>query len=192
MDKNIYDLRLVRSDESIFLKEINSKNDISKEDKCDGYLVNCNGDEKESRRIVESLRNKGKIIAIMGYDNVYNRRILETFVINYLVSPEKYEKNDNLKQKDSGINHVLAKIAKQKNISIVIDFSDLKECNPLELSTRLSRIIQNIKICRKTNTKINIATFAKNKKEFVKKKDLQEFMLSIGASTKQAKESVEY
>jgi RNase P/RNase MRP subunit p30 len=186
MDKK--DLRLIKSEDGIFLKKIKCKNDLS--DDCDGYIIDCNGNEKEVRKITDSIRDKNKIIAIEGYDNNFNRRILEKFSINYIVSPEKNMKSDNLKQRDSGINHVLSKIAKQKNVSIVINFSELKNSDMLEQISRISRIIQNIKICRKTGTKINIATFAKNKDEFVSDKDLQNFMLSINSSTQQAKESV--
>ncbi len=186
------DIKLLKYPNNIFLKEIKSKKDINLLDECDGYLIDTSGNELEVRKIIDSLRRKGKIIAVVGHNNHFNRRVLETMPVRYLVSPEKYLKQDNLKQRDSGLNHVLAKIAKQKNISIMLDFTDLKKLRPFELSNRIGRISQNLRICRKTNTKINIATFAKSQKDFIAPKELFEFMLSIGASTKQAKESIEY
>ena len=186
------DMCLIKNESAYFLKKVSVKKEISDNEIFDGYLIDCQGNENEVRRITESLRRKNKIIAVVGYDNHFNRRVLETMSINYLVSPEKYPKYDTLKQRDSGINHVLAKIAKQKNISIVIDFSDIKKLEPFSQSIRISRISQNIKVCRKTKTKINIATFATNKKEINSSKELQEFMLSIGSSTIQSKESTKY
>ncbi len=184
------DLRLIQDNNSYFLKKILSKGEILKEDIYDGYLIDTNGDEKELRKIIDLLRKKNKIIAIIGGDNLFNRRVLETMPINYLISPEKGLKFDNLKQKDSGINHVLAKIAKQKNISIVIDFCDLKKLDDFDLSIRIARISQNLRVCQKIGTSIKIATFAEHKKDFCSTKELQEFMISIGASTKQAVDAV--
>ena len=186
------DLTLLEANNSYYLKPISRKADITKQDDCDGYLINTQGDEKEARKIVDVLKRKDRILAIVGSDNIFNRRVLETLKINYLVSPEKEDKKDNLKQRDSGLNHVTAKIAKEKKISIIINFSELKELKPKQLVIRLERIIQNIKICRRVNAQIKIATFANNKQELVDSKTLQEFMISLGASTQQAKEATRF
>ncbi len=183
-------LTLFKTQNSIHLKQISKKSEIIKQEDCDGYLVDTSGDEKEARSIIESLKQKNKIVALMGGNNVFNRRALETLKINYLVSPEKDKKQDTLKQRDSGINHVTAKIAKEKNIGLVINFSELKKLQSKQLSIRLERIIQNIKISRRTSSPIKVATFAKNETELVDNKILQEFMISLGASTKQAKEAI--
>lgn len=184
------DIRLTKSKDTLYFKEIKTKKEI--EDEYDGFLINCDGNEAETRKIVDFLRKKNKLIAVAGYDNQFNRRIIETMQINYLVSPEKYIKNDTLKQRDSGLNHVLAKTAKQKNIEIIINFTELKELDQKTQSIRIARITQNLKICRKAKAKIKIATFAKNKKDFCTTKELQEFMISIGSSTNQSKESTNF
>ncbi len=186
------DITLYKTNSTIYLKQIYKKSDILKEDETDGYLIDTFGDEKEARRIIESLKSKNKIIALIGKDNIFNRRVLETLKINYLVSSEKYEKRDTIKQRDSGINHVTAKIAKEKNIVLLIDFLDLQRTKDKQLALRLERIIQNIKICKKTNTEIKIATLSKNKKDKIDLNILQDFMIGLGASTKQAKNSIQF
>lgn len=175
------DITLFKSPETIFLKKISSKDEISLDS--DGFLLETS--EKESRRIIDSLKGKGKIIAVLGKDDVYNRRALETLKINYLVSPELTSGKDTLKQRDSGLNHVTAKIARDKGIEILIDFTDLSKLKGKEKSRRLARIIQNIKICRRTKTNLKIVTFARNKSQLRDKIQLESFLYSLGMSSQQ-------
>ena len=183
------DLTLYKEKDSIFLKKITSIKELTP---ADGYLIDTNGNEKETRKIIDSLRKQKPIIAIQGYDNTFNRRVLETMKINYLISPEKILKKDNLKQRDSGINHVTAKIAQKNNISLIIDINEIKKFKPKEKSINLSRIIQNIKICRKAKSQIKIASLAKNKTELISKRDRQAFLFTLGASSEQVKNSTQF
>ena len=165
------------------LKKISSKSGISGKDKIDCYIIDA--DEKTARSITASLKQKnfkGKI-AVMGRDDNFNRRALETLNISYLISPEKNHYRDTLKQRDSGLNHVLAKIARQNSIEIIIDFADVNSIDSKkQKALRLSRIIQNIKICRKAGCNIKIWDFT-NKAD---KKQLQSFGFSLGMSSQQA------
>lgn len=187
----IEDINLCKTNNSYYLVKIKSKEEL-KNYECDGFLIDTNSNEKETRRILDSIRKTKKIIVIVGGDNIYNRRVLETMNINYLVSPEKTDKKDNLKQRDSGFNHVLAKIAKKKNISILINFNEIKSLSDKEQINVIQRLIQNIKICRKSFCNIKIASFAKNSSEILTPLQRQEFLISLGASTKQAKEAVKF
>ena len=186
---------------ALALKSVNSKKDIQSDEKYDGYLIESS--EKETRRILETIKSKKqkKIIAVIGQDDEFNRRILETCNIDYLVSPEnsKFHHKDGLKQRDSGLNHVLAKIANEKGIAIVINFSEISEStdekNMLEKKARalvLARIIQNIKLCRKAKCKIKIATFAKTKTQLRTPNELKAFAFSLGMSSQQVKQSTEF
>jgi len=158
------------------LKKIKSKKEIS--DKENGYLIDAN--EKEVRRIIDALKGKEKIIAVLGRDDEFNRRMLEKTKIDYLVSPERRHVKDSLKQRDSGLNHVLAKIAKEKGIGVIIDFSSLMKMEKMERAKTISRIIQNVKICRRAGCKIKILGDEKAGKSF---------LYSIGASSQQVKNS---
>ena len=163
---------------------IKSKNEIS--GKVDGYLIDA--DEKVARGIVASLKNKkfsGKI-AVFGRDDNFNRRALETLKIDYLVSPELGERKDTLKQRDSGLNHVLAKIAKTNKIVIVIDFVDVNKLKGKAKALRLARVIQNIKICRRAKCKMEIWDLSGKGNE----KALKAFGFSLGMSSQQVKEAV--
>lgn len=187
------------------ITKISSKDDLTKKinevESAELILVDTLCNEKEARRILDVLKQKSRQnpkiktakIAIIGGENSFNRRVLETLKINFLVSPEReipekrIFKKDTLKQRDSGLNHVLAKIAKEKNISITIDFNEIKNIKDKKAKAlRLSRIIQNIKICRKAKCKILIIDF-ENK---TPKKELEAFGFSLGMSSQQVRKGV--
>lgn len=184
------DINLFKTFDSVFLKKITSKDQLKKDDSCDGYLLSTS--ENEARRIIDSLKGSKKVIALIGKDDSFNRRAIETLRIKYLVSPEAECLKDTLKQRDSGLNHVVAKEAVRKGIEIVFDLSRLKKVFGKEKSAVLSSMIQNVKICRKAKCLIKIASFGKDSSEVVDEKSRRAFGVSLGMSSVQAAESVKF
>lgn len=183
------DINLFKKENSIYLKEIRTKSEIKDSDDCDGYFLKTS--EKEARRIIDSLKNKKKIIAIEGSPEI-NRRAIETLKINYLINPQSGTRKDSLKQRDSGLNNYLAKEAKRKKIKIVIGLDFIKNTEKKEKSRIISRIIQNIKICRKAGCEIKIASLGTNEKETYDKKQRQSIGYSWGMDSKQVKKCCEF
>lgn len=128
---------------------------------------------------------KKKQIVIKAQNIEFNRKILEYGRFQILLSPELSQdiKKDGLKQINSGLNHVLAKIAAKNNIAIGIDIQDLSQKEKKQKAIIMSKIKQNIKVCRKANCKLALLNYKD-------KKDAFEFLISLGASTKQAKEAI--
>ncbi|MDP4039181.1 MAG: hypothetical protein Q8P57_01200 [Candidatus Pacearchaeota archaeon] len=126
--------------------------------------------------------NDNKQIVVQAQDDNFNRKILEYGKFQVLLSPEKGERKNKLRQIDSGLNHVLAKIAKKNNIAIGIDFKEIKKLPKKEKAQRLAKIIQNIKICRKTKTKLALQN----------RKENSLLILTLGASTQQIKEAIDF
>lgn len=89
-----------------------------------------------------------------------------------------------MKQRDSGLNEILAKLAKQNNIQIAINLKDIQKLIPPQKAIILARIKQNIQLCKRTKTKIIIID-----KEKFTKQDIMSFMQTLGASTSQAKQA---
>ncbi len=186
------DITLFKNSESLFFKKIRKKEDITDFD-CDGFLIEA--EEKECRRTIEFIKSKNKQtkIAVVGIDDEFNRRAVETLKINYLVSPEINWQNDSLKQRSSGINQVVAKIAKSKNIAFVIDISLINgQGDGKNKAILVSRIIQNIKICRKIKCDLKIASFAKNIGELIDEKQATSIGFSLGMSSQQTKECFKF
>lgn len=140
---------------------------------------------QEARKAIDkaiALKKRKKII-IEARDEDFNRKILENKKVNILLNPG-IQGQDRLKQRDSGLNEVLCKIAQDNNIKIAFDIKNIMEKQGKERAISLSRLIQNIMLCKKAGTGI----------EFIGKydrRDLFSLLLTLGASTSQAKKAIQ-
>lgn len=137
-------------------------------------LIRENDFQKARKKIKES---KEKRIFSSNNDEL-NRKILEKEKIDVLLLNQNQRK-DRMKQRDSGLNHVLAKIAKKKCVTIGINLDEIIDSNPKEKTEILSRIRQNIKICNKNKLKMEFIS-QKNKRDV---RDLKSLGLSLGMPT---------
>lgn len=119
---------------------------------------------------------------ILAQDDIFNRKILEYGKFDILLSIEKGSRKNKIRQEDSGLNQVLAKIASKNRIAIGLDLKEISNLEKKEKSERLSKIIQNIKICRKSKTKIAIKNSNLNEKKSL--------LTTLGASSNQIKEAI--
>lgn len=139
------------------------------------------GNLEEIRKQVEKAKKEGKQTIVHGRDIEFNRGILEIKKVNMLVLDHK-NKKDKLKQRDSGLNEVLCKIARDNNITLAIDFNEILEIHGKERALILARIMQNIRLCKKFKNKMIII----NKPE--DSRNLQALLQVLGANTKMASE----
>ena len=96
--------------------------------------------------------NQGKIIIFSGTDEL-NRKILEKEKIDILLLNQK-ARRDKQRQRDSGFNQVLAKIAKKNNVAIGINLDEIINAKTKTKAEVLARIRQNIKLCNKNKLKM--------------------------------------
>lgn len=92
-----------------------------------------------------------KEIIFSSNDDELNQKVLEKLKISILLINLEQRK-DFAKQRNSGFNQVMAKLAKKNNITIGINLDEIilsKDKNRI-----LSRVRQNIEICKKN--KINM------------------------------------
>lgn len=137
-------------------------------------LIRENDFQKARKKIKES---KEKRIFSSNNDEL-NRKILEKEKIDVLLLNQS-QRRDWMKQRDSGLNHILAKIAKKKGVAIGINLDEMIDSNPKEKTEILSRIRQNIKICNKNKLKMEFIS-QKNKRDV---RDLKSLGLSLGMPT---------
>ncbi len=131
-------------------------------------------------------KSKEKPIIVKAQNLEFNRNILEYGKFHILLSIESSKsKQYSQKHMDSGLNHVLAKIATKNNISLGIDLKEMQELDKKEKAKKLAKIIQNIKICRKAKTKIKLLNYKDKKTAF-------SFLISLGASTNQAQQAIDF
>lgn len=149
-------------------------------------IINISNINEVRKLILKLKKTKSEEkIAVLSQDDEFNRKILETKGVNILIINEETPKKDYLKQRNSGLNEVLCKIAKKNNISIAIDIKKIISKNTLEKARSLSRLAQNIELAKRLGTKL-IFLLGDNKTD---KKALNSLLLSLKASTKQAMES---
>ena len=117
---------------------------------------------------------------IKAGEDVFNRSMLEYGKFDVLLSIEAGNRKDSLRSIDSGFNEVLARIAAKNKVAIGIDGKELRSLSKMQRAQRLTKIYQNIVLCRKS--KVNIAFLGVKDK-----RDAKDLFLALGASTLQAK-----
>ena len=138
----------------------------------------------QARKLIQKIRkeNSDEEIAVQAQDDEFNRKILENKEVNILLNPHIHSRKDKLKQRDSGLSEILCKIASKNNIKIGVDLNELTKLKKKEKAIALSRIMQNIKLCKRTQTKI-IFTPKQSKQDVIS------FFLTLKASTSQARDA---
>ena len=112
-------------------------------------------------------KNNKKEIIFSSSDDDLNRKVLEKLSVQILLINLESRK-DYQKQRNSGFNQVMAKIAKKNKIQIGINFDELISSKNKEKI--LARIIQNIKLCNKN--KIQMKFISKTKQNILNLKSL--------------------
>lgn len=136
----------------------------------------------ELRKQIQEFKKNNQPVIVRAQDDDFNRKLFENPDIDIVVGLEMHLRKDYMKQKDSGLNEILANLAKKNNIKIGIDIDSIKSLSHLNKAILLARIKQNIDLCKRTKTQIIIISE-------LKKQDILGLMLSLGANTYQAKES---
>ena len=121
-------------------------------------------------------KSSEKYLIFTSNDDDLNRKVLEKLSINTLLLNQK-DRKDFQKQRNSGLNHILAKIAKKNKIEIGINLDEIIEAK--NKSEILARVKQNIKICNKNKIQMKFTSerYKRNPK------DLQALGLVLGMPT---------
>ncbi len=123
-------------------------------------LIHEKSFEKARREIRNLQKANNQKIVFSSNDDELNRKVMEKEPIDLLLLSQS-ERRDFLKQRNSGLNHVLAKIAKKNNIEIGINLDEIIESGPLQKSMILARVRQNIKLCSKNKVKMRFIALKK-------------------------------
>jgi ribonuclease P/MRP protein subunit RPP1 len=117
--------------------------------------------EKDFQKARKKIReNPRKVVIFSSDDDELNKKILEKENIDILLLNLSSRK-DRMKQRDSGFNHVLARLAKKKNISLGINLDEIINSKSKEKSEILARVRQNIKLCNKNKLKMKFISSEK-------------------------------
>ena len=129
---------------------------------------------------------------VVGGDENKNLKALKNKNIDILFSPEKNSRMDKMHSRESGMNHVLCKLARDNKIAIGINFGDILKVDGEKRAVLIGRIMQNIRLCRKYKVKMVIGSFARNEYEMRAAKELFALCRAFGMSGLQAKEALNF
>ncbi|MEM3091616.1 MAG: RNase P subunit p30 family protein [Candidatus Pacearchaeota archaeon] len=107
----------------------------------------------KARDKIKKAQKEGKFIIFSSRDDELNRKVLEKERIDVLLLSLSKRK-DFQKQRNSGFNQVMAKLAQKKKIIIGIDIDEIIKAEKKEKIEILARIRQNIKICKKNKIRM--------------------------------------
>lgn len=179
-------------DHVYFVKEVSAISEIKKEKSQKNYdavLIKTSSVDM-LRRMVDKASNFIPLIFVLGMNDKINRASLENKKVKALVSPEYERNHDWSNYRNSGLNQVLCKIARDNNKAVIINFKDILFRRGHERAILLGRIMQNIRLCRKYKVKLRIGSFASRKEEMRAAPDLNSFCAAIGMNTTQVKEAL--
>lgn len=160
-------------------KKIESILDESKNSFVKTYLGFYAKRMKELIKLVK-LRRKFDLLVVEGGDLNLNRKACETPEVDVLLNPE-------FGRKDSGMNHIFAKLAAKNNVCLGISFK--KFLSSFERKEVINNIALNIFLARKYGMKITLVSGASKVEEMVDPLSLVSLGKILGMDLKEAKES---
>ena len=144
---------------------------------------------KQIKKEIEAskkLGSLGKEIILLSQDDEFNRKAIEIKGLNMLLINEELGQRDYMKQRNSGLNEFLAKLAQKNNINIGIDIEHILNKSDVEKARALARLKQNLMLCKKAKAKLVFYTKDNNNPDKIA---LQALLLTLGADTGQASSS---
>ncbi|MFH0832901.1 MAG: RNase P subunit p30 family protein [Candidatus Aenigmatarchaeota archaeon] len=111
---------------------------------------------EELERTAKKSRNKAEILMVHGGDYDINRAACENPLIDILCHPE-------LGRKDSGLDHICTKAAKENNVAIEINFREILESYKKRRVHILSAMQRNVKLAKGYGAKLVTTSAAVSK-----------------------------
>jgi len=138
---------------------------------------------------VRKIRNDADVIIVSGGSRI-NRLASECWEVDMIGSPEMHEDKDFMHQQNSGIDYVIARGCAEKGIAIEFNFSNVLNANGRKRAQILSRMAQNVFICRGTKCDMVITSGAKDKFGLRSPRELIAFGVILGMTLDEAKAAV--
>jgi len=109
--------------------------------------------QKTFEKARKEINSTQESVIFSSDDDELNRKVLEKEKIDVLLI-NLARRKDFQKQRNSGFNQVLAKIAQKKGVVIGINLDEIVEANKFEKSKILARVKQNVFLCNKAKLKM--------------------------------------
>ncbi len=132
---------------------------------------------------VSNIKTKLKLISskrISKSDIKKDRGLIENKKVDIIYEFEQMNRKDSMHFRNSGLNQVIAKLMKEKDVAYGLSFSQILNSSKEARAVMIGRMMQNIKICKKYKVPIIIASFSRNPYEMRDYRDLIAFARTLG------------
>jgi RNase P/RNase MRP subunit p30 len=128
---------------------------------------------------------KGRITTIVSApdDQTKLRHIIEQARPDIIFNLEFAMRKDFMHHRASGLNHIMATIAREKDVAIGLNFAKLLELRPLDRALCMGRMQQNIHFARKFKFRCITASFARDPWQMRAEREIISFFTCLGADT---------
>ncbi len=118
-------------------------------------------DVEKMRKFIDKASNYFSKIIVLGTGDRLNRAVLEHKKTWALLNPEQAHISDRDydSYRNSGLNHILCKIASDNKKMILISLDELKN------QKTLGRVMQNLRLCKKYKTSAFLVNFTDDKSD---------------------------
>ncbi len=135
-------------------------------------------------KLLKKLRMEYDLLLVSGGELRLNRLAVETSEVDILAHPEQGKKED------SGMNHVLAKLAAKNSVAIEVNFREALSSDSLRRSLVLSHMRTNVRLAKKYEAPLIISSGATVWHELRDPKFLVSFGNLLGLELHEAKRAL--
>lgn len=128
----------------------------------------------------EIIKAKNKADYVFYENNEKTRHVVEKFRPAAVFNLENSPKKDFVHHRNSGLNHILAALMREKKVAVAFSFSEILHSRKREIL--MGRIAQNIRLCKKYKVKMISASFASHPYEMRSPLELKSFFEKLGLS----------
>ncbi|MCK5019699.1 MAG: hypothetical protein KAS32_21755 [Candidatus Peribacteraceae bacterium] len=146
------------------------------------YSIKTNNPNSISK-IAQKMRKKVELLLVFGGDLEINRKACETPEIDILTHPE-------LERTDSGMDYIMAKIAKKNNVAVEFNFRNLLMSYKKSRADTLSGMLSNAKLVRKYKLPFILTSGALEPYDMRSPSEIISFGKVLGLNPKDAKSSL--
>jgi len=161
-------------------KEIVSK--LSKKIGIDIFIGFEARNASELERLIK-LRRNYDVLLVKGSDLLLNRKAVQTKEVDILTHPE-------YNRKDSGFNHVMAKLAFENDTAIEVNFREILNSSKNTRANIMHRIKNNVELCKKYKSPIIICSGAVTYWQLKDPKVLMSMGCLLGLELNEAKKAI--
>lgn len=175
-NKKIEKKAIALSLEIVFIKSISNvvDLDIKRDPKnYDGILIKTQNNDM-MRRIIDKSQNIFKEIIVLGMNDEINRACLEHKKTTALASPEYNRTRDYNNYRNSGLNQVLCKIARDNKKTIIENFSDIVG-DKKNKAIILGRMMQNARLCKKYKVNFILGVITEKENQLISNYEIKNF-----------------